>query len=104
MLLQDLAGKLGRLAPGLEFASVRRAWACLRTFAPDRVLVAGADPAVEGLFWLAGLGGSGMTIGVAAAEVVATLIRGGKHPLATTLAPARLRGTSSVLSARSGPS
>lgn len=89
--LDLLAEKLGRLAPGLECASVRRAWACLRTFAPDRTLVAGADPDVQGLFWLAGLGGSGMTVGVAAGELMAALIGGREHPLATSFAPARLR-------------
>ncbi|HBH01037.1 MAG TPA: hypothetical protein DDZ42_03785, partial [Candidatus Rokubacteria bacterium] len=54
--LERLARKLGALAPPLGEASVRRAWACLRTFAPDRVVVAGADARVGGLFWLAGLG------------------------------------------------
>lgn len=89
--LHLLSEKLGRLAPRLELAAVRSAWACLRTFAPDRMLVAGVDPDVHGLFWLAGLGGSGMTVGVAAGELIAELIGGREHPLATTFAPARLR-------------
>ena len=87
--LELLARKLGALAPPLGEASVRRAWACLRTFAPDRVVVAGADARVGGLFWLAGLGGSGMTVGVGAGEVVAALVAGGEHPLAGVLSPAR---------------
>jgi D-arginine dehydrogenase len=89
--LDLLSEKLGRLAPALERASVRHAWACLRTFAPDRTLVAGPDPDVNGLFWLAALGGSGLTVGVAAGELVATLIGAGEHPLAGAFAPARLR-------------
>jgi D-arginine dehydrogenase len=89
--LDLLSEKLGRLAPGLESAAVRRAWACLRTFASDRTLVAGMDPDLNGLFWLAGLGGSGMTVGIAAGELIADLIGGRDHPLATTFAPARLR-------------
>lgn len=93
--LDLLSEKLGRLAPGLALASVRRAWACPRTFAPDRTLVAGADPDVRGLFWLVGLGGSGMTVGVAAGEVIATLIGERDHPLATAFAPARLHRTGS---------
>ena len=87
--LELLARKLEALAPPLGEAPVRRAWACLRTFAPDRVVVAGADARVEGLFWLAGLGGSGMTVGVGAGEVVAALVAGEEHPLATVLSPAR---------------
>jgi len=88
--LEDLARKLRRLAPPLAACRVRRSWACLRTFAPDRELVAGADPRLEGLFWLAGLGGRGMTVGVAAGELAAASLLGRAHPLAETTAPARL--------------
>lgn len=88
--LETLGAKLTRLAPPLTAASVRRAWACLRTFAPDRLPVVGPDPRVRGLFWSVGLGGAGMTIGVAVGEILAALIAGRKHPLASTLAPARL--------------
>lgn len=87
--LELLAAKLGRLAPSFERAAVRRAWACLRTFTPDRTPVAGADPRVRGLFWLAGLGGSGLAVGVAAGEVVAAVVRGQEHPLGAILTPAR---------------
>lgn len=85
--LESLATKLGRLAPRLGSASVRQAWACLRTFAPGRMPVARADPKVSGLFWLAGLGGSGMTVGVAAGEIVAACVRGEEHSLASARAP-----------------
>lgn len=87
--LDLLARKLEAVAPPLGEATVRRAWACLRTFAPDRVVVAGADARIDGLFWLAGLGGSGMTVGVGAGEVVAALVAGREHPLAAVLSPAR---------------
>lgn len=68
--LLALAQKLERTAPALATATVQRAWACLRTFAPDRELVIGADPRVEGLSWLAGLGGRGMSVALAAAEIL----------------------------------
>ncbi len=87
-----LAFKLAALVPRLAGAGVRRAWACLRTVAPDRRAVSGADPRVRGLFWLAGLGGHGMSAGVAAAEVVAARLVEREHPLATLLDPARLLG------------
>lgn len=48
-----LAEKLARIAPALSDSSVRRSWACLRTFAPDRAAVVGLDPRVAGLWWLA---------------------------------------------------
>lgn len=69
--LSLLARKLASLAPSLANLGVRRSWACLRTFAPDRNLVIGRDPRVEGLAWLAGLGGHGMTLATAAAEILA---------------------------------
>ena len=66
-----LAQKLERTAPALASAAVQRAWACLRTFAPDRELAIGSDPRAEGLHWLCGLGGRGMSVAPAAAEILA---------------------------------
>ncbi len=88
--LECLGEKLESLAPRLADAGVRRAWSCLRTFAPDRVSVAGGDPRAAGLAWLAGLGGQGMTLGLAAAEVTVGAILGEAHALAPALGPARL--------------
>jgi D-arginine dehydrogenase len=45
-----------------QLRSVRRAWAGLRTFAPDRLPVVGADPANDRFLWLAGQGGAGIKI------------------------------------------
>lgn len=88
--LEILWEKLGKMAPPLAGSRVRRSWACLRTFAKDRVSIAGADPRVSGLFWLAGLGGHGLTAGVAAGEVLGHVMAGESHALAETLSPARL--------------
>lgn len=54
-------------------------WAGLRTFAPDRVLVIGEDPAAPGFFWLAGQGGYGFQTCPAASRLAADLI-GGRSP------------------------
>ncbi len=89
-VLQALAGKLARSAPALGTAEVKRYWACLRTFAPDRELVVGLDGRVEGLCWLGGLGGRGMSVAPAAGELLAACVRGEHHPLAAQLAPTRL--------------
>jgi len=51
-------------------------WTGLRTFAPDRRPVLGADPALDGLWWCAGLGGFGVTCGLAAGEAVAAWLQG----------------------------
>jgi len=88
--VEAFASTLLTFAPGLADAGVVRAWACLRTFASDREVVVGEDPRVGGLFWLAGLGGRGMTVGVAAAEVAAMQVLGEEHPLSGLLSPSRL--------------
>jgi D-arginine dehydrogenase len=88
--LEQLAGKLERLAPQLADSRVQRSWACLRTMTSDRELAVGEDPRVRGLFWLAGMGGRGMTCGIAAAELLARAMVGLPHPLTRTLAINRL--------------
>ncbi|MBI3203884.1 MAG: FAD-binding oxidoreductase [Myxococcales bacterium] len=90
--LELLADRLGQMAPSLASARVRRAWACLRTFAPDKASVVGADPRVSGLYWLAGLGGHGLTAGVAAGALLAKCIAGERDPLLDAVAPGRLVG------------
>jgi len=69
-----LAEKLAARAPGLADLAIRRAWACLRTFAPDRRPLIGADPDRPGLFHVSGLGGFGMMTSAAVGELAAALI------------------------------
>jgi D-arginine dehydrogenase len=89
--LVALTHKLERLAPALTNAAVQRSWACLRTFATDRELVAGADLRVSGLYWLAGLGGRGMSVATAAAELlVAGMLEQATSSDASALLPRRL--------------
>ncbi|MGH7025334.1 MAG: NAD(P)/FAD-dependent oxidoreductase [Caulobacteraceae bacterium] len=58
----------------LEVDHVRRKWAGLRSFAPDRTPVIGFDARAEGFFWLAGQGGYGIQTAPAAARLAAGLI------------------------------
>jgi D-arginine dehydrogenase len=71
-----LADKIARHAPGLSELAIARSWACLRTFAPDRRPVIGADPGVPGLFHVSGLGGIGMMCSAAIGELAADLLTG----------------------------
>jgi D-arginine dehydrogenase len=88
-----LADKLARHAPTLVDAALRRRWACLRTFAPDRLPLVGPDPDIPGLYHLAGLGGIGMTVSAAVGELLAAIVAGERPDWieAALLAPARLR-------------
>ena len=75
-VLEDLAGSLRDLVPALAEAPVARLWCGLRTFAPDRRFVLGPDPLRPDLFWVAGLGGHGMTSGLAVGKMAADGILG----------------------------
>jgi D-arginine dehydrogenase len=59
---------------GLANHPVRRAWAGLRSFAPDENPVVGFDPAASGFFWLAGQGGHGIQAAPALADLAVSLI------------------------------
>jgi D-arginine dehydrogenase len=67
-------------ATTLGLRSVVSTWAGLRTFAPDRIPVCGPDPAVDGLWWLAGQGGYGIQTAPAMAAALAGLLVDGELP------------------------
>jgi D-arginine dehydrogenase len=83
---EDVAWALDMLRETVELPvrSVRRAWAGLRTFAPDRVPVVGWDPARPGFCWLAGQGGAGIKTAPALAAAVAAIV--GDEPWPADLA------------------
>ena len=89
--LERIAIKAAHWLPSLGDAGVARAWAGMRTFAPDQRFVIGPDPHVRGLHWLAGLGGHGMTCAPAVGEIAAEWIAEGRcsHPAASALLPMR---------------
>jgi glycine/D-amino acid oxidase-like deaminating enzyme len=51
-------------------------WAGLRTFAPDRVLVIGRDPAAPSFLWFAGQGGYGFQTAPGASALLSELVAG----------------------------
>jgi len=98
----DVATAVDRIEQVLEFPihRVARAWAGLRTFAPDRDAVSGFEPAAPGFYWHAGVGGFGIESSPALGACAASCILGQAVPAAIAahgiraaqLAPARLRG------------
>lgn len=72
----DVARAIARFESVVDWriAGVERKWAGLRSFAPDRLPVYGADPTVSGLFWFAGQGGFGIQTAPAAARLAAQLL------------------------------
>jgi glycine/D-amino acid oxidase-like deaminating enzyme len=88
-LAERLASGMHGLRPPLDDAQLVRGWACQRTMTPDDRFVVGPDPRLEGFFWVAGLGGHGMSAGLAAGRVAADLIVGERPAEAEVLAPSR---------------
>jgi D-arginine dehydrogenase len=97
----DVAIAIDRIERAASFRvrHVRRKWAGLRTFAPDRTPVVGREATVPGFFWLAGQGGYGIQIAPALARAAARLLLEGALPedlldrglVAADLLPLRLR-------------
>lgn len=96
----DIAVAVDRLetATTLSVRSIRRRWAGLRSFAPDRTPVVGFSSEMPGFFWLAGQGGYGIQTSPALSRLAAALVVGLPVPDdlehlgvgAGSLSPARL--------------
>ncbi|PQM27638.1 FAD-dependent oxidoreductase [Sphingopyxis lindanitolerans] len=69
----DVALAIERLRQVVDWpvAAVERKWAGLRSFAPDRLPVFGADPRVPGFIWCAGQGGFGIQTSPAISALLA---------------------------------
>lgn len=59
-----------------EVTRLEASWAGLRSFAPDRTLVLGRDPANPAFVWCAGQGGYGFQTAPAASQLLADLVTG----------------------------
>lgn len=84
-----LAEKIERYMPALSEVSISRGWAGFRTLTADGRFVIGWDPQVENLFWVAGLGGHGMTASAAVGELAANLLLGGPESESAPYSPIR---------------
>lgn len=65
------------LIPSVASTPIHYQWGCLRTLTFDREMFIGPEPRLPGLFWVAGLGGHGITNSPLIAEIVADLILSG---------------------------
>jgi len=80
----DVAIAIDRFEHAVDWRVLRRerAWAGLRSFAPDRLPVYGFDARASGFFWFAGQGGFGIQTAPAAAMVAASMLLGMPLPKA----------------------
>ena len=84
-----LAEKIERFLPALGDVSIAKGWAGIRTLTPDGRFVIGWDPQIENFFWVAGLGGHGMTASAAVGELAAQLLIAGPGNRSAPFAPER---------------
>ncbi|OIO37478.1 MAG: hypothetical protein AUJ72_04440 [Candidatus Omnitrophica bacterium CG1_02_46_14] len=86
-----LFGKLKGFSDKFESISIRSVKSGLRTMSPDSRFVIGEDPKLKGFFWVAALGGHGMTTSFAVGDLASDLILGRKREkkLVNALSPKR---------------
>ena len=87
-----LAEKIERYMPALSGVSISRGWAGFRTLSSDGRFVIGWDGGVKGLFWVAGLGGHGVTTSAAVGALAADLLLGGPEKKSPPFSPERFAG------------
>lgn len=89
---EDIAEKATRLLPEHADAGERNLWCGMRTLTADGRFAVGSDPDVDGLFWVAGLGGHGMVCGPEVGRLAANLLCGesSQDPALHGMDPARL--------------
>jgi len=71
-----LQHKLRQYLPALAVLGPTKSWTGLRTFCPDRRPMLGEDGECRGLYWAAGLGGSGVSSCIGVGEFIAAEIQG----------------------------
>ncbi len=86
---ESLAEKIQRIMPALSRVSINRRWAGLRTLSRDGRFVIGWDAKLEGFFWVAGLGGHGVTTSAAVGALATDLIAAGAGNKSVVFTPER---------------
>ncbi len=77
-VVELLAEKVKSYFPAASDVAIKTSWAGLRTFSPDGRFVIGEDPKLKCFFWVAALGGHGMTTSYGVGRLAAELILNGK--------------------------
>lgn len=92
VVLESIAAKTAKLLPQFADAGAAHFWSGVRTLTPDDRPIIGLDPEVAGLFWIAGLGGHGMSVSAGVGRLASELLLGtcsADERLAKALSPGR---------------
>jgi len=87
----DLRTKLAIAFPRYAAWAVEEARACLRTFSADERFLIGRDPELDGFFWVAALGGHGMSTSYGVGRLAADAVAGERSSELERFSPARFR-------------
>ncbi len=90
-IVELLAEKVKRYFPEISNVPIKTSWAGLRTFSSDGRFVIGWDRKTKGFFWLAGLGGHGVTTSSSTGALAARLILNRDGERAKELDPERFQ-------------
>jgi D-arginine dehydrogenase len=86
----ELRAKLRKSFPRLASLPIEEARACLRTFAADERFLIGREPALDGFFWVAALGGHGMSASYGVGRLAADAVEGIRSKELEHFSPERL--------------
>lgn len=75
---ESLRNKFKKFGPSFQSVKLTSQKAGLRTMAPDGRFVIGEDPELKNFFWVAGLGGHGVTTSFTVGDLAARLVLGKK--------------------------
>ena len=94
-----LAQRASQALPSLAGAGIGSLWAGMRTFTREDGFAIGRDPKLEGLYWVAGLGGHGMVCGGPAGDLAARDLLGASPalPFLDKFSPSRTSSSSPTL-------
>jgi D-arginine dehydrogenase len=85
----ELRAKLRRSFPRLASLAVEEARACLRTFSADERFLIGREPTLDGFFWVAALGGHGMSTSYGVGRLAADAVEGVRSEELDRFSPTR---------------
>ena len=85
----EIRKKLAIAFPPLAKLPVAEGRACLRTFSADERFVIGREPEVDGFFWVAALGGHGMSTSYGVGRLATSAVLGESSPELERFSPAR---------------
>ena len=91
-ITEGILARAARILSTLSPFRSARSWCGIRTLTADGRFAIGPDPDVAGLFWVAGLGGHGMSAGAEVGRLAASMLAGRTidPALAKAFDPARL--------------